>query len=198
MSKTIDARGKACPMPVIMAKKEIDAGGKFFEVKVDNKIAVENIKRLANSQGFEIKVAEDNGDFNIMFSNGCEECEEIIAKVENRKPLGDWCIFVNKSTIGTGDENLGQSLMKMFLYTLSEGEDLPKSILFMNEGVMVPTLNEQAIEHLKDLEKAGVELQVCGACLNFYKLEDKLKAGKVSNMYDILGTMKSSAKVITI
>ena len=34
MKKIIDAKGKNCPMPVIMAKKEIDAGVKFFEIEV--------------------------------------------------------------------------------------------------------------------------------------------------------------------
>ena len=198
MSRIIDARGKNCPMPVIMAKKEIDGGIKFFTVQVDNKIAVENLSKLASSQGFEVKVTEANGDFNVKFSNGCEECEEILAKVENRKPLGDWSIFVNKSTIGVGNEELGETLMKMFLYTISESEDYPKSILFMNDGVKVPTLNEQAVEHLKELEKQGVELLICGACLNFYGLEDKLLIGKVSNMYEIVEQMRVASKVITL
>lgn len=198
MKKFIDAKGKACPMPVIMAKKEIDAGVKFFEIEVDNKIAVENLKKLANSQGFTTTIEENNGNFKVNFSNGCEECEEVLAKVEGKKPLGNWSIFVNKEIIGAGNEELGQSLMKMFLYTISEGEDLPKSILFMNGGVKVPTLNEQAVEHLKVLQDKGVELLVCGACLNFYGLEDKLEVGKISNMYDITNAMKESLKVITI
>ena len=198
MKKFIDAKGKNCPMPVIMAKKEIDAGVKFFEIEVDNKIAVENLKKLANSQGFTTTIKEDNGNFKVDFSNGCEECEEVLAKVEGKKPLGNWAIFVNKETIGAGNDELGQSLMKMFFYTISEGKDLPKSILFMNGGVKVPTLNAQAIEHLKVLQDKGVELLVCGACLNFYELENKLEVGKISNMYDITNAMKEASKVITI
>lgn len=198
MKKFIDAKGKNCPMPVIMAKKEIDAGVKFFEIEVDNKIAVENLKKLANSQGFTTTIKENNGNFKVNFSNGCEECEEVLAKVEGKKPLGNWTIFVNKEIIGAGNDELGKSLMKMFIYTISEGEDLPKSILFMNGGVKVPTLNEQAIEHLKVLEDKGIELLVCGACLNFYGLEEKLEVGKISNMYDITNAMKEASKVITI
>ena len=198
MRKFIDAKGKSCPIPVIMAKKEIESGVKFFEIEVDNKIVVENLKKLANSQGIKIEVKENNGNFKINFSNSCEECEEILEKVSEQKQLGNWSVFVNKDIIGLGNEGLGQSLMKMFLYTISEGDDLPKAILFMNGGVKVPTLNEQAIEHLKVLEEKGVKLLVCGACLNFYGLEEKLAVGKISNMYDITNSMKASAKVITI
>ena len=88
--------------------------------------------------------------------------------------------------------------MKMFFYTLSEDNNLPKSILFMNSGVKVATLNEQAIEHLKVLENKGVDILVCGTCLNFYGLENELAVGRISNMYDITNAMKTAAKVITI
>lgn len=208
MNKIIDAKGKNCPMPVIMAKKEIDEGNSSFVVEVDNNIAVQNLQKLANSQGFITDLKEDNEIFKVYFSRSsddvsseekCEECTEILDKIEeNKNALGTWSVFIGKEIIGAGNEELGKSLMKMYFYTISEGEDLPKSVLFMNDGVKVPTLNEQAIEHLKDLENKGVEILVCGACLNFYGLEENLKVGKVSNMYDITNRMKEASKVITL
>lgn len=207
MKKIIDAKGKECPTPVIMAKKEIDGGNDNFVVEVDNGIAVQNLQKLANSQGFVSKLEEGDNLFKIYFSkasdkaNGeeeCEECNEILDRLEDKMVLGTWAVFIGKEIIGAGDEELGKSLMKMYFYTISEGDDLPKSVLFMNGGVKVPTLNEQAIEHLKDLEEKGVEILVCGACLNFYGLEGNLKVGKVSNMYDITNRMKEAAKVITL
>lgn len=208
MNKIIDAKGKNCPIPVIMAKKEIDGGNNSFVVEVDNNIAVQNLQKLANSQGFRTEVKEDNKNFKVYFSKNseivvseeeCLECNEILDKIEeNKNSLGAWAVFIGKEIIGAGNEELGKSLMKMYFYTISEGEELPKAILFMNDGVKVPTLNEQAIEHLKDLENKGVEILVCGACLNFYGLEEKLKVGKVSNMYDITNQMKEAAKVITL
>ncbi|MCE5219893.1 MAG: sulfurtransferase-like selenium metabolism protein YedF [Clostridium sp.] len=208
MNKRIDAKGKNCPIPVIMAKKEIDGGNNSFIVEVDNNIAVQNLQKLANSQDFISSLEEGNGIFKIYFSKDSdkvsgaeesEECNEILAKLEeNKKDLGTWSVFIGKDIIGAGSEELGKSLMKMYFYTISESHDLPKSILFMNDGVKVPTLNDQAIEHLKELEKNGVETLVCGACLNFYGLEEKLKVGKVSNMYDITNCMKEASKVITL
>lgn len=208
MNKIIDAKGKECPTPVIMAKKEIDGGNDNFVVEVDNKIAVQNLQKLANSQGFISNLEEGNNLFKVYFSKSsdvinskeeCEDCNEISnGSEENRKNLGTWSVFIGKEIIGAGDEDLGKSLMKMYFYTVAEGDDLPKSVLFMNGGVKVPTLNEQAIEHLKDLEEKGVEILVCGACLNFYGLEGNLKAGKISNMYDITNRMKEASKVITL
>lgn len=205
MNKLIDAKGKNCPIPVIMAKKEIDNGNENFIIEVDNKIAVQNLQRLANSQGLLSIVKEENELFKVIFSNDnnqtdeCVECNEILSKIEdNKNQISTWSVFIGKEIIGAGNEELGKSLMKMYFYTISEGDDLPKSILFMNDGVKVITLNEQAIEHLKDLEEKGVEILVCGTCLNFYGLQEKLTVGKISNMYDITNSMKESSKVITL
>lgn len=208
MSKIIDAKGKNCPVPVIMAKKEIDGGSINFVVEVDNNIAVENLKKLANSQEFSYYVKEENGLFKVSFSKNldkandeeiCEECNQILSKLEESKEeLGTWCVFIGKEIIGSGNEELGKSLMKMYFYTISESDEIPKAILFMNDGVKVPTLNDQAIEHLKALEGKGVEILVCGACLNFYGLEQSLQVGKISNMYDITNCMKEASKVITL
>ncbi|AOR22767.1 sulfurtransferase-like selenium metabolism protein YedF [Clostridium taeniosporum] len=206
MNKIIDAKGKNCPIPVIMAKKEIDNGNINFIVEVDNKVANENLKKLGNSMNFETKSEEINGIFKVYFLNDkadsneeetCQECNKLIEEINNNK-LGTWSIFVGKEIIGSGSEELGKSLIKMYFYTMTESDDLPKSILFMNAGVKVPTLNEQVVEHLKELEDKGVEILVCGTCLNFYGLEEELKVGRVSNMYEISNYMKEASKVITI
>ena len=66
----IDAKGKACPMPVMMAKKEMDTGCEALSITVDNAIAVQNLSRLAESQGFAAETAEKNGCYTITSSNG--------------------------------------------------------------------------------------------------------------------------------
>lgn len=209
MNKVIDAKGMQCPMPVIMAKNEIDDGNIAFIIEVDNSIAVENLKKLANSRNMNCYVKENNKIFRVYFSkeskdnnesdaDDCEEFNKLLNSEEDKNKLGSWSVFIGRDIIGSGDESLGKSLMKMYFYTISESSDLPKSILFMNNGVKVPTLNEQAIEHLKELENKGVEILVCGACLDFYDLEEELRVGKISNMYEITNHMKEASKVITL
>ena len=198
MSPIIDARGKACPTPVIMAKKAISAGESSFTVLVDNTTAVENLKRLAANQGFDAAAAEAEGVFSVAFTRtGCAACEEAVNS-PLPAPGGDWAVFVGRDIIGDGDRELGTNLMRMFFYTLSQGEDKPGAVLFMNAGVKLPTLDEQVAEHLKALFAAGVEILVCGTCLNFYGLTDRLRVGTVSNMYDIVTRMQKAGKVISL
>ena len=198
MSPIIDARGKACPTPVIMAKKAISAGESTFTVLVDNTTAVENLKRLAENQGFDAAAAEAEGVFSVTFTRtGCAACEEAVNS-PLPAPGGDWAVFVGRDIIGDGDRELGTNLMRMFFYTLSQGEDKPGAVLFMNAGVKLPTLDEQVVEHLKALSAVGVEILVCGTCLNFYGLTDRLRVGTVSNMYDIVTRMQKAGKVISL
>ena len=199
MSYLVDAKGKPCPTPVIMAKKAMAEGHDTFTVLVDNPTAVENLKRLADNQGFAVAIREEGGTYALDFAKGegCSACEEAI-----NAPLpaagGDWAVFVGRDIIGDGDRELGTNLMRMFFYTLAQGEDKPGAVLFMNAGVKLPTLDEQVAHHLKVLSDAGTEILVCGTCLNFYGLTDQLKVGAVSNMYDIVTRMQKAGKVISL
>lgn len=191
----IDAKGLACPQPVILAKKAIDGGEKNFTMIVDNKTAVENLMRLADNSGYKAVAAEKDGVFEVAFSgDGTAPCAVPAAVPEAG---GKWAIFVPSDTLGRGESELGASLIKMFFYTLAQEENTPDYILFMNAGVTLPC-NDEVSGHLRALADKGVEILVCGTCLNFYGLKEELKVGTVSNMYDILQRMQDASKVITL
>lgn len=192
----IDARGKACPMPVILAKKALDAGEKIVRIRVDQAVAVENLKRLATSTGRQAQAEPVEGGFVVVLSgDGVSECalEPAAQQVQG----GALVLFIGRDGIGTGDETLGRNLMKMFFLTLAEGETVPDSILFMNGGVLLPTGNEQVIEALQKLQARGAEILVCGTCLGAYGIQDQLRIGTVSNMYEIQKRMLQASRVIS-
>ena len=191
----VNAFGLACPQPVILAKKEIDAGNGNFVVAVDNEIAVENLKKLAQTQNYTTSCEAVEGGFHVTFSGDGSAVP--VEEYSTKKP-NNWALFVNKDSIGTNEGDLGPSLITMFFYTLCESNDPPRYILFMNEGVKLPAENEQIAEHLKTLQEKGAEVLVCGTCLKFYGIADKLMTGNVSNMYDISECMHKADKVITL
>ena len=194
MNQFVDALGKACPMILILENQEIDAGNTSFVVAVDNEVAVQNLQRLAESQGYQAQVQTKDGNFHVSFTGegASAACCEETAKPKN------WALFVGKDFIGDGSEELGTSLMTMFFYTLAESNDAPRYILFMNSGVKLPVENDQVVEHLKALQEKGSEILVCGTCLKFFGIADNLKIGTVSNMYDISERMHLADKVITL
>ena len=200
MGILVDAKGKLCPIPVVLAKKEIDGGAAEFTVEVDNATAVENLQRLADSQDYRTTVQSADGIFSIDFTRAPrEQAAQPGADARDAAPANrSWAVFVGRETVGEGDPELGGSLMKMFFYTLAQSDDLPEAVLFMNGGVRLPTLDDQVAGHLRELAGRGVEILVCGTCLNFYGIADKLQAGTVSNMYDIVERMKRAGKVVSL
>ncbi|MEL3904814.1 MAG: sulfurtransferase TusA family protein [Treponemataceae bacterium] len=65
--KTIDARGLACPAPVVKAKKAL-AGDTPFEILVNTEVAKENVRRFAESQGAKVTVEQNGEDYKLAVS----------------------------------------------------------------------------------------------------------------------------------
>lgn len=62
----IDARGYACPMPVLMVQKELKKSSPAaLEVLVDNQCAVENVTRFGQKQGYQVTCAPEGDDFRL-------------------------------------------------------------------------------------------------------------------------------------
>ncbi len=193
----IDARGKACPQPVIMAKRELDGGCRDLTVLVDNRAAVENLTRLGNSAGVHAASGEAEGGFYVRLTGEAKLVEEPVISC----PVtgNGYAVFIGKDTVGMGDPDLGYNLMKMAIYTLAQGDSVPTFLLFMNAGVKLPAGEEQqVIDNLKELIEKGCLVYVCGTCLSYYGLTERLKVGIVSNMYDIISAMQRADKVISL
>lgn len=190
----VNAIGEVCPKPVIMTKKalkEIKNG--VVEVSVDNETSKENVEKMAKEMGYEYKT-EKSGDVFIITINKNEKSEEIKSENEEKKTV----IVIGSDKMGVGEDELGNVLIKGFIYALTESEKLPKTILFYNKGVFLTSVLEDTVKDLKILEEKGVEILSCGTCLNFYHLQDKLQVGTVTNMYTILERQMEADKVIKL
>ncbi len=199
--ETVNAFGLACPKPLMMAKAKIDEGVRELAVQVDNETAVKNVSRLADKYGLNVAVEAIEGGWSVNFTEGAGAPAVAAAPAAPVcTPAGcGYAVFVGKDHVGEGDPQLGYNLMKMAIYTLSESDDVPASLLFMNGGVKLVTGEEQQIiDSVNKLIEKGTEVLVCGTCLDFYGLKEQLKVGEVSNMYDILGRMQEAAKTITL
>jgi hypothetical protein len=75
-------------------------------------------------------------------------------------------------------------------------DPVPDAIVFLNTGVKLACENSPVLDDLCALEAEGMEMLVCGTCLGYFELKDKLTVGQVSNMYDIAETMLQAGKVL--
>jgi len=188
--KTIDCTGKTCPLPVLETKKALEEGHvDTLAVIVDNPTSRENVMRFLQSQGFSVSVMEENKKHRIEATRG--QSDEEIVKSENKL-----LVFIDGETVGRGSEELGRILMRSFLITLKELNPLPWRIIFINGGVQLAAEESPYLEPLNNLLTLGVEILCCGTCLDYYKLKEKLRVGRVSNMFEIASSFLEATNVI--
>ena len=200
MIREIDAKGLACPKPVILTKKELDTmeAGSVRTI-VDNVTARENLSKLAGNMGLEFSIDELGENlFAVTIVKSGEVEDQKVEEKFHQNPDGGRVLIIPSDQMGKGDEELGRLLMKSFIYTVNETRPHPKAILFYNSGVKLTVEESPVLDDLQALLEAGVEIISCGTCLDFYNLKDSLAVGDISNMYTIYEKMQSGTNTITI
>lgn len=197
----VNAVGDACPIPVVKTMKALNAINEAgeIEVHVDNETAVQNVMKFVSGKSLKpVSEKVEEKHFVIRFqtadsTNAVSGNEEIGCIPDAR---GNMVVAFDSETMGSGDDELGRTLMKGFIYALSQLEELPKALIFYNAGAKLTIENSVSLEDIKNLEAQGVEILTCGTCLNFFGLTEKLAVGSVSNMYTIVETLAKADKVV--
>ena len=193
--KVVDARGMICPKPVILTKQAIDSGEKEIAVLVDNDVSFQNVKRFLKSRGYSVieDIKQDDGTYVIRgkYEGPSEDRTErrqttsltsTTSAQNDKKSIG---ILILSDTLGKPNDGLGEVLMKSFLGVLLEEDEPPVVLALMNEGVLLALPENSACDTLKDLEKKGTTILVCGTCTNHFGVTEKVTVGTISNMFQI-------------
>jgi selenium metabolism protein YedF len=196
----VDALGKACPLPVIETRKALKEHD-IVKTLVDNKIATQNLGKMAKQLGYGYQMQEDSPThYTVVITKGAAEPGQAVETEQtvnaDHKADEAYIVVINSDKMGVGEEKLGKSLMKTFIYTLTEQDILPQRIIFYNGGVPFVTEGSGPLEDLKTLAAKGVEIYACGACLNFYGLTAKVAVGEVTNMYRIVEMMRTAYRIV--
>lgn len=105
-------------------------------------------------------------------------------------------IVIKSTEMGTGDEALTQNLMNAFIHSLTETDKKPKNIIFYAEGVKLTAKGSEALDDLKELDKAGVNILSCGICVDYFELTEKLAVGGNTTMGEVVDILASSDNVV--
>jgi len=195
--REIDARGLACPAPVLQTKaalQEGDAGR--VKVVVDNAASQQNVQRYLESQGYQAALEQDGADYVVIGT--CDSAPS--AQPRPAPSTGTKKIMVMCATdrIGFGDDTLGLKLMVNFLRTLKEMGDELWRLVFVNNGVKLVIDGSEVLEDLKNYEKEGLKVLVCGTCLDHFSILERKQVGETTNMLDIVTAMQLADQVISI
>lgn len=202
--REIDARGLACPAPVLQTKAFLQEEiPKMVRVVVDNAASQQNVQRFLESEGFKTSLEQDGSDYLVTGTSATAPSDR--SKSAERQPSASpqtegkkIMVLCATDRMGFGNDGLGRALMTNFLRTLKEmGEDLWR-LAFVNNGVKLTIDDAEVLEDLQAYEKSGLKILVCGTCLNHFNLLEKKQVGETTNMLDIVTAMQVADKVISI
>lgn len=201
MHKELNVRGLACPGPVLQVKETLeDQAVTAVTVLVDNDAARENVSRFLQSRGFAVTFSANGEDFVVTATKG--EGGEVASAPLPAEKTADAdkkiMVLISAATMGAGDDELGGKLMVNYLKTLKEmGSDLWR-LVFINGGVKMTVTGSLVIETLRDYERNGLLILVCGTCLEHFNLMGDKQVGQTTNMLDIVTAMQLADTVITV
>lgn len=201
--KIVDTKGQLCPAPLIATKRALKetAVGESFTVLTDNQTSFNNLTRFLKDNNADFQVSETAGVWTLTITKTTGDvtlakAEEYCNSSVSHFQKGNFIVVLASDKMGEGDDELGHLLMANFIKALKDLDILPQKMVFYNNGVKLVTNSSPVIEHLKDLEKMGVELLLCATCVNHYSIESIVGAGTLSNMYAIAEVMASTGNIV--
>ncbi len=202
--KVIDTKGRLCPEPLILAKKAFATLnlGEQMEVVSDNDTSCSNLMRFLKDTNANPILTEEGNIFKILCTKGEGALiEKIIAEdyceIPIKEKISNYVISISSDKMGQGDDELGKILIKAFINTIPEINKLPSTIVFYNAGVLLVQESFGLQEGLINLEQRGIKIIVCGTCVDYFGIKDKINVGQISNMYDIANALVGADKILT-
>jgi len=188
----IDLRGLSCPAPVVETKKLVEGGDpRELRIDLDKGAPSENVSRFLQSCGYSVDTEQEGSNWLTL---------RAIKAGGGPLPIGcgseKIVVLIDGETVGRGDNTLGAVLMKSFLHTLKEIKPLPCRLIFINAGVKLAEEGSNYLPVLGELEGLGVEVLCCGTCVDFFKIKERIRAGRVTNMYEIVSSLTGATSVL--
>lgn len=193
---TIDVKGKKCPEPLIITKRAIRTAqvGDSFAILLDNEVATCNLEEFLHEMKINTS-REDDGDTSLIsFTIGAEPIkvpnisEFCAIPSKSNEQKGDYVVVISSEGMGKdadGSNSLGKMLMIGYLNSLAEQDLLPQKVILYNSGVLLASRGADTIVSMKKLSERGVDIILCGICVDYYELKEKIEVGRIGNMFDI-------------
>jgi selenium metabolism protein YedF len=193
----VDAIGKICPQPVVMTKKALSKAGKAgVVVFVDKAEARDNVVSMAEKEGFNVKTfSKTKKGFKIEIIKSFLPEKKKSDKTKKAVSKEKIVYLFESDFIGTNRE-LGKVLSNGFLTAIEELPERKSSIVLISKGVKLAIKKSYVLNRLKNFEGKGFDILICGTCLDYFKIREKVDVGNISNALEIMECMTEADKVI--
>ena len=192
----VNAKGLACPQPVVLSMKALAEmeSGKVI-VSVDNEVARDNVKRMAEHEGCTVTVEGKGDGFELQITRvpPAKFSTELITE---KKVVGETLVYLFESDFIGRNRELGKILINGFLNAITSLPKRKSKIVLISNGVRLATAGSYVLDTLLELKQSGFEILICGTCLDFFKIRDKVQVGTISNALEIMEALTNASKVV--
>ncbi len=195
--RQIDMRGCPCPEPVVATKRALeDPDITELEVRVSSEAALENVSRMGRNLGCDVTLeSTPKGDHRaILRRESVSDARQVSCDCASKNLV----VLIPTDRFGEGDPDLGRALLHAFIGTIKEMSPRPSTVIFVNNGAKLACEGSEFVKPIRDIDGLGCEILVCGTCLDFYNLDQKVQVGRVSNMLEIATTLAAADKIIRV
>ena len=193
----VNAKGLACPQPVVLSRKalaEIESGE--VVVYVDSETARDNVKRMAEHEGCMVKVDDQGSDGFVLQLTKVASVQVSKEVAADKKSVAETFVYLFDADFIGSNRELGKVLVNGFLNALTSLENRKGKMIFISNGVKLAIADSYVLETLTKLEDGGFEILICGTCLDFFKLRERVQVGAISNALEIMEALTGADKII--
>lgn len=105
-------------------------------------------------------------------------------------------IAIASDGMGDGSDELRRLLIRNFLHALEAERKFPTTICLYADGVHLAAEGSPVLDHLRTLEALGTRILVCRTCASYYGIEERIAAGTIGTMADIVAALFEADSVI--
>lgn len=172
---------------------------------VDNETSRRNVERYLCDHGATVTVTRDGADLALAFDAPAVDAPAVDAPpaptpapaaLAAPTTASDWVVALAGDTVGRGPAELGAKLAASLLATLVHVEPRPTHVVLYSSGVLLAVDGTPTAAALTELQQGGVEVLLCGTCVDFFERRASIRVGTITDMLRILGVLASAAKVV--
>ncbi|MDA8216960.1 MAG: sulfurtransferase-like selenium metabolism protein YedF [Dehalococcoidales bacterium] len=115
---------------------------------------------------------------------------------ENEKKRPRQVLALTAQTLGRGNDMLGSTLAVNFLRTIAFRDEVPRVVVCYNEGVKLAEQGSAAVPMLEALAQKGADIILCGTCVNYFEIRDRLAVGRIGDMHGIVEVLLTADSVV--
>lgn len=171
------------------------------------------VRSAVASASTNTSMSNNGGVWEIRFSVGASDLTDVVRTADyervdqvpvvcgvNNTPVNksskDYVVVIKGQTMGAGDDQLGMLLMRACVNSLPELEQMPRAVILYNGGVKLAVKGCDTADSLLKMAGAGVNIVVCGTCVDYYGIKDELAVGVISNMFKINSLVAEAGHVV--